>query len=103
MTDIAPQLTLAGQSWPVSFFVLGEQKTVVPLIYQAQAELRANGITAKYYDLLFDLVAFVIKRAQPDFDRSQLEGMASGLPELQAAFLVVCRQAGMTSGEARAS
>jgi hypothetical protein len=103
MTDLTPNLTLAGQSWPVSFFVLGEQKIVVPLIYQAQAELRANGITAKYYELLFDLMVFVIKRAEADFDRTQLESLASGLPELQAAFLVICQQAGMTTGEAKAS
>src|SRR5271154_6833474 len=103
MTDLTPELTLAGQSWPVSFFVLGEQKTVVPLIYQAQAELRANGITAKYYDLMFELMNFVIKRVQTDFAGVDL--LAAGLPDLQAAFLVICQQAGMglSSGEAKAS
>lgn len=100
------QITLAGQSWPVSFFVLGEQKTLVPNIYAAQEELRTNGISQKYMDAIIGILAFVIARADPTFDRGKIEALPTSLPEIQAAFLVICHQAGMgltPVGETKAS
>lgn len=105
MTQEIKEMTLAGQTWPVSFFVLGEQKVVVPLIYVIQAEAAKNGLSALYFEKIMELITYVLKRHDKEMTLAKVEALAVTPTELRAAFRLICVQAGLelNTGEAQAS
>jgi hypothetical protein len=94
MTD-DPQIKLAGQTWTVPPFTLGEQKKVVPLINEIQKEARANGITERWFDLMIDLAVFAASRAQSGITKQEVEALPATRNQILDAFWVIVQQAGM--------
>lgn len=93
--DGSIKMKLAGREWEIAPFTLGEQRTVVPLVYSAQKEMRTNGLTTFYFDTMITLLLYVVKRADPSMTPDIIRSLPVDITDLSTALITVGHLSGM--------